>query len=199
VLIEAAILTPLLLLFVMGIIEYGLFFKNVSSASAAAAAGARTAVTQARNAGTGPTFSDSYYNQAFSSTQAAISAISNATPFEVIVYRADPATGRPCNTAYTSACGGSIAAGSAFDTCTECYIWDYSGGAWSLRGSGTPSWPANQQNACGTTAQTDYLGVYVYLRHNMVTGMFGTSQNIREKTVMRLEPVAISGGTACHP
>ncbi len=192
VLLEAALVTPLLLVLLMGIIEYGLYFKNVSSASAAAASGARAAVTQSR--------SNTYSSNAELSVAAALNAISNTTPLEIVVYRADPATGRPCTSAYGSACSSAMANGTSFDLCTECYIWDFTDGSWSIRGGATspsPAWDATNQMACGTVAKNDYLGVYVYLRHNMISGMFGSSQPIKEKTVMRLEPVPVSGGSAC--
>jgi len=159
---------PLLLLLVFGIIEYGLMFKNSSSISAASASGARTAATQPRQNG--------YQNNALAAVRGALSA-SNATPQEVIIYKvALNASNQPINWS-----------NAQISACTTCWRFTYSGGTWTQDSS--RSWPASAQRACGSLDRTDYVGVWIKARHDMVTGMFGSARTLTEKTVMRLEPM----------
>lgn len=189
-LVEAAFVFPVLILLTFGSVEFGIFFKDVSTISSAVAAGARTAVTQSR--------ATDYYTNAQAAVTAALTA-SGSTPVRLVVFRADPATGRPCTTPLTNVavtgvppCTASLASGVDVATCTQCYVWDWSGGSWSLRGgtsAPSPSWPATSQWACGAVATNDYLGVYVEATHPMFTGMFGPTRTIKDSTMMRLEPV----------
>jgi hypothetical protein len=63
--------------------------------------------------------------------------------------------------------------------------------------SGSPSWPATDQEACGAEDSTDYLGVYVRARHVFITGFFQDEQQLSERTVMRLEPLPFTD--ECKP
>ena len=168
-LVEAAIIMPLLLLLVFGIIEYGLLYKDTSTVSAAAASGARTASTQARTSG--------YEVNAAAAVSGALSA-SGATPQQLIIYRVERnGSNQPVNWSNTQITG-----------CTACYkfTWDTTNKRWNTP---TGTWLWSAQQACGSTLLTDYVGVWVQARHGMITGMFGSARTITEKTVMPLEPV----------
>jgi hypothetical protein len=170
VLVEAAFVLPVLMTLVFGIVEFGLMFMNASTVNGATAAGARTAVTQARQA--------TYATSTRDAVTAALDAIKNAEPAVLVIYRADPATGRP----------QGLAAGVPIESCTDrCIVYTWTGGAWGAPTG--PGWEGTAQRACGTTAATDYLGVYVRARHDMVTGFFGSSKQLTDRTMMRLEPV----------
>lgn len=187
-LIEAALVFPLLFSLVLGIIEVGLLLKNQNTVVTATAAGARTAVAQARQNG--------YEVNAQAAAQAVLRA-ATGTPQRLIVYRANGATGRPCgSSSFGVACSSEIPAGASFETCTQCWIFDWNGTTWVKRSS--PQWLPTQQAACGSVAWTDYLGVYVQFRHDDLTGFFGRSRTIREWTMMRLEPVPISPTSPCR-
>lgn len=178
---------PLLLTMIFAIIETGLLLKNQNTVVTATAAGARTAVAQPRQG--------NYEVNATAAAQAVLRG-GTGTPLRVIVYRAHGATGRPCTSAYGSACTAAISPTAAMDTCTQCWIFDWAGTDWVKRAS--PSWPAANQAACGAVALTDYLGVYVEFRHDDLTGFFGAPRTIRESTMMRLEPVPTSPTNPCR-
>lgn len=167
-LVEAAMVTPLLVLLVFGIIEFGLLFKDTSSVAAAAASGARTAATQARTNG--------YQDNVAAAVTGALSSV-GATPQELVVYRVEKnGLNQPVNWSSAQITG-----------CSTCYKFTWSGGQWVP--SGGSGWAAAAQQACGPVATTDYVGVWIKARHDMLTGMFGSARTITEKTVMRLEPV----------
>jgi hypothetical protein len=174
--VEAAIVMPLLMLLVFGIIEWGLAFLSATSTNSAARSGART--------GSALTFNTNYATQAVAAVEQNLrGALPFATPLEVWVYRvqapANPASPTPAEqTGYpfgqTSwVCGAD---------CIK-YTWD---GNNFVYASGT--WPAANQIACGTPTNFDSIGVYLKVRHNFVTNFFGASKVIAEHTVMRLEP-----------
>ncbi len=48
--------------------------------------------------------------------------------------------------------------------------------------------PAASQVGVASRAGFDSVGVYLKVRHNFVTNFFGSSKQIAEHTVMRLEP-----------
>jgi hypothetical protein len=186
-LVEAALVFPLLLTMIFGIIETGLLLKNQNTVVTASAAGARTAVAQPRQG--------DYEVNATAAAQAVLRG-ATGTPVRVIVYRAHGATGRPCTSSYGGACTADIGPTAAMDTCTQCWIFDWAGTGWSKRS--LPTWPAASQAACGSVALTDYLGVYVEFRHDDLTGFFGSARSIKESTMMRLEPVPTSPTSPCR-
>lgn len=181
VLVEAALMLPLALLILFGIIEYGLAFKNAQTVLAATRNGARTAAAQPREA--------DYHTSAAEAVRGALlNAFSGGQIQRLVIYKADPSTGDPTD------------ATDPDDpwTCTaNCYrfTWNQSLGTWV--DTGATSWPGSSQAACGGVADTDYVGVWVQARHDYLTGLFGSSRTLRERTVMRLEPIPESVG--CRP
>lgn len=181
-LVESAIVVPFVLLLLFGIIEYGLVFMDASGYSSSTRSGARAAVAASRN----PTYQD-MTRRAVESTMA---NVSGGSPRTLVVYRADPVTGNP-----------RTWNGRDYTSCSQCWVyrWDGSkptGEKWVDQRTST--WPATSQYACGDAA-TDVLGVWVEGRHDFITGLFGSGMDLRERTVMRLEPQPSSGGAACKP
>jgi len=180
VLIEAAIIMPLLLLVVFGILEYGLLFRTNLTLSESTRAGARVAVAQPRTPGYEMAAAD-----AVSGSLASAGIPDNAIE-ELIIYKANPNT-------------GNHVSGGAPESCTvTCYRfrWDGATQRFVVK-SDSPDWPALSQSACGAESQTDYLGVFVRARHDFVSGFFADSQTLRERTVMRLEPLPLTD--TCRP
>jgi hypothetical protein len=177
--VEFALILPVLLMLVFGIFEFGMLFRADLTVSQAARSGARTAAALPRVA--------SYHTSAANAVTASLqSALTTDEIQYLTIYRANSTTGLPFD-------------GGTYKTCTQCYRfeWNKATKSWTqLSGS---SWLYTAQKACGTEAQTDYIGVYVEARYKFVTGvfrpMFGESSTLKERTVMRLEP--IGSQTAC--
>jgi Flp pilus assembly protein TadG len=163
ILVEAAVIFPLLIFLVLGIVEYALAYRNSLTVSSSTRAGARTASALARNA--------EFADDAVDSVATALTAMPKDRWQEVWVYKADGATGLPVGS-------------TDFSSCTTCvrYAWD--GTAW------TPvqeTWTYSNQNAC--PGEAEYVGVYVKARHEYVTKLFGAGRTLSEHTVMRFEPL----------
>lgn len=185
VLVESAIIVPLIALLLFGIVEYGLAFKNASGYSASTRAGARAGTAAARNS--------TYQDVVRRSVEAAMGNVSDSSPKLLVVYKANPATGDPATWSQPG----------DYTTCQDCWIyrWDATRAVnekWVLQNAGGNTWLAAEQSACGDVA-TDILGVRVEGRHNFVTGFFGAGVDLRERTVMRLEPQPSTGTSTCRP
>jgi hypothetical protein len=203
VLVEAAIVTPLLLVLFIGIFEISLMIRDSGSVSASTSAGARVASADPRDsslpAGCSGACTPST-NFEFIIQQAVTARLKDAgaIPQTLVIYRAYGATGMPCtSTLHVSCTAGMSSTNRALtETCIDCWIYSWNGTAWAKTGGS--GWGASNQAACGDNAKTDYVGIYVRAKHNMVTQVFGTSRTLTEWTMSRLEPVGTAGGsTAC--
>jgi Flp pilus assembly protein TadG len=170
VLVEAAIVLPVLLLIVLGIVEYSLAFKNSLSVTSATRAGARTASAQPRQT--------NFSVNTAAAVATAMTAIDNTSPQVLWIYRAD-ANGLPDSTNFT--------------TCNDCnrYTWNGATRSWTLVYEG---WTASEQNACAGTANS--VGIYVRAQHRFMTNLFGSARTLEDRTVMRLEPIPTSAQCA---
>ncbi len=167
--VEAAIVMPLLMLLVFGIIEWGLAFLSATSTNSAARSGARTASALTQNT--------SYAQQAVLAVEQNLKgALPFATPEELWIYRV------PASATDDS---GFPEGQTSFVCGANCIKYTWNGTSFSLSSG---SWPAASQVACGAATGFDSVGVYLKVRHNFVTNFFGSSKQIAEHTVMRLEP-----------
>jgi hypothetical protein len=176
VLVEAAVIFPLLIFIVLGICEYGLAYRNSLTVSSASRAGARTASALARNT--------NYATDARDAVAAALTALPKDRWQEVWIYDAQkPSEANP----------GMPDSGN-FTTCGQCvrFKWDTGTQAWVADGG---SWSALTQDACA--GEADYVGVYVKAEHQYVTKLFGASRTLQDHTVMRFEP--IPSASVCRP
>ncbi|WP_374967933.1 TadE family protein [Terrabacter sp. BE26] len=170
--VEAAFVMPLILTLALGIVEYGLVFKDKLTMSAAVRAGARTASAEPR---VGSFAADTAAAVAKGST-----ALNMADVTKMWVYKSD-AQGYP------------LGGGSAFTTCTTCITFRWDAGA----GKFTPvsdTWAALTQNACPGDPNHDTIGVYLEVDHKAVSNLFFKSMTLREHVVMTLEPVPVTSG-----
>jgi hypothetical protein len=175
VLVEAAFAFPVLILLVLGILEFGLIFKDALTVTSATRAGARVASALSRQI--------NYQTSTQASVLGLLSPAVNTSGIQYLtIYKADGSTGKPVD--------------GDFETCTTCYryTWNDSTKSWADQGV---SWAWDQQFACGGATDTDYVGVYVRYRHAKLTGLFGSAQTLTDSTVMRLEPIA--SNDACKP
>jgi len=167
VLVEAAIILPLVLIITFGVIEFSSAYQSSSAATASARTAARTASAEA--------LLSNYATDAAAAAATALKTIPSDEPLEMWVYRANTA-------GYPESGGFSICS-------TNCikYAWLPATRAFDVAHPSGGGWPSSTQNACNS-ANWDSVGVYVKLRHKYLTKLFGASITLSDHAVFRLEP-----------
>ncbi len=170
--VEAAIVTPVVMAMLFGIIEFGFFFKDYLSAASSTRAGVRLASANPRYAGFAQATADR--------VQRSGSALDYSTVLDLWVYKANTNNDYPIGY-------------SSFSNCTTCVKFHWNGSKFTPI-SGT-NWPATSQVACvGAGGPPDRIGVYLKLRHQAVTGFVFDSLTVTQFAVMRLEPIPATNG-----
>lgn len=177
VLVEAALVLPVMILVVMGIIEFGFAFASSTTATGSSRSGARLGAAAYATAGTIPANQRAAADQIAATVSADLVGLTSADPVGMLIYRVDkssaegaPVGGFPTNNNINSGCT------------TDCFVYEWDGTemTWSSGGWPTP-------DACGM--ELDSIGVYVLAKHNYITGMIGNHVYVDGETVMRLEPL----------
>jgi Flp pilus assembly protein TadG len=171
--VEAALVTPLLMLMLFGIVELSLLLKDDLSVSAAARAGARTGSALPRFDDGTTDFAQEAADQVAQSAGALdLSAVS------LTIYAADSA-------------GDPKSGGSPADCTQDCVHFTYDTGTSAfVRTSG--SWPASSIDACPGDPGQDAIGVYVSYPHKLPA--LGGTVTLTDRSVMAFEPVAPTQG-----
>lgn len=176
--VEAALVLPVMVLIVVGIIEFGLLFTSYSTTTAATRSGARLAATSYAQAGNVTAAQDAALGQIAAATAADLKVLNNGVPVGMAVYKVDPAS---ADGAPIGGYPGADMVGGCTTSCVK-FTWnpttktmDNSSGSWT------------NADACGTSV--DSIGVYVQTKHNYITGFFGKTKAVSGHTVMRLEPL----------
>lgn len=173
--VEFAIAAPLLVLLFFGVLEMGGLLKTRSQLTDASREGARVAAAQPREVG--------YQNSSLAAIEGIIATSTGEIIDYVVIYKADPATGEP-------------ASGEAVEACNiDCWRYERVAGGFEQKLIAT--WPAANQEACGGVSDTDWIGVYIRGHHDFITGLVGTTRTFTDRTIMRLEPMAL--GEQCRP
>lgn len=177
-LIEAAFITPVFLVLLFGIVEFGLAFSDYLTLSNAVRAGARTASS-----------SGSTSNADFTILKTVASeggAIKRSAIQWIVVYKAGghgelPSSTCQSGTPVAGVCNVYVAADLARPESD-----------FGCQG-GRPD-----RYWCPTTRKTaqkvanggppDYIGVWIRVDHQWVTGMFGTAKTLTDGAVVRIEP-----------
>ena len=173
--VEAAIVTPVFLLLVVGIIEFGLVFKDQLAVTSAVRAGARIASAEPRIS--------TFATDAAAQVGREGSALNMKDVNSLWVYQAD-ASGHP------------MGAGGTFASCsTNCvqFAWSSAQGQFVQTGG---AWASSSQNACQSTQ--DSVGVYLSFNHGSVTDVFFSTMKLSSYTVMRLEPIPTMQAGGCR-
>jgi Flp pilus assembly protein TadG len=173
-LVEAAIILPVVLLIVFGIIEWGLAFKDALTVSSATRAGVRTASAMPRQSNMAA--------QTKAAVEKAVAALPNGSIQQMWIYKADPSTGYPDG-------------GSSFSGCTTCFVYSWDTATQKFVSAGSQTWNYASQSAC--SGAVDSVGIYLKVNHALITGFFGNNVVLKDHTVMNLEPVPSSSG--CGP
>lgn len=185
--VEAALVFPVLLVMSLGLAELGLLFQDALNLTTVTRSATRLASVEGRQNATNP---HQYADDAAAAAGAALANVSSAGIQELWIYKAD-AAGLPVDNR-----AGSAQHGFGVD-CATCWIytWQASSRSWTLttRGNGWPATGAGSQDACAADPP-DSLGVFVKIQHRMITGIFGSATALTDYTVTRLEPVPSNAG-----
>jgi len=168
--VEAALITPLFVLMVFGIIEFGLVFKDWLAVTSTVRAGARMASAEPRTA--------TFASDAAAQVAREGTALQMSNVKELWVYKAN-SDGSPV--------GGT----TAFNACSTCVKFRWNGTSFTQTSS---SWTSLQQNACQGDANRDTIGVFLKIDHPVVTGLFFKTLTLKDHTVMALEPIPTTTG-----
>jgi Flp pilus assembly protein TadG len=177
--IEAAIILPVLMVFLLGIIEFGLVYATGATATGSSRTGARLA---AASFGPNKATMQSASNDVASAVSSDLTSLTSAVPVGMIVYKVDststsgaPSGGFPArNDSMTGGCTSS------------CYRYTWNAATKKMVAASSPGW--TNPSVC-TAASTDSVGVWVLVRHSYLTGLIGRYNYVAGKTIMRLEPV----------
>lgn len=180
--VEAALITPLLMLLLFGIVEFGLLFKDYLAVTSASRAGVRIASAEPRLA----TFAQHAADQVMREG----AALSANNVQEIWIYKAQ--------TTGTNA-GYPVGGDKNFTSCTACVKFHVNASTGVATAYST-TWLAAQQNACPDTTTRDAVGVFVQYRHPAVTGLIFKEWVLSDYTVMNLEPFVVTSATQpCKP
>lgn len=165
-LLEFALVLPLIVLFVVGIAEFGLAFKDFLSVSNAAREGARIA----SSAGNEPTADCSV----LAGLSDSLTALDLQQLERVEIFRGIPGGGQdPTKTnVYTYVTGDPAVCANW----TQSVLWD----------------PTTRNTITGPTSPLDIIGVKLVYDHDWITnlGPFGGTLQLEQATITRLEPEA---------
>ena len=187
--VEFALVVPLLLTFLLGTVELGMYMKDYVSMSSSVRAGARTASASA-DAGPGtceasaspppcsPATAPKFAQAAADTMQTAGMAMNSDDIQWVMIYKANSAGFPGSGTSIPTSCPAN---------CVK-YVWD--SGLNTFRFA-SGSWASASVNAC--VNQSDSVGVALRADHNWMTGLvgglMGGDKVMTERTVMKFEPL----------
>lgn len=166
-LVETVIVIPLVLLIVFGIVEFSAAYHDASVTSDASRAGGRIASAQARN--------PAYATNAAESVAAALKTLPANAPQELWIYKAN-------NHGYPGT-------SDDFVSCTtKCirFQWDTESDDWNYDAPTGDGWLSSTHQVCAEPF--DQIGIYVKIRHEFVTNLFGATIDLDDHAVFRFEP-----------
>lgn len=174
--VEAALITPVLIFLVFGMIDFGMLFKDYLAVTSASRAGVRIASAEPRQA----TFAQDAANQVLKEG----GALNEPDITSVWVYKAGT--------------NGYPSGRSDFAACSVCVKFTplVVGGVWTMKQQSN-TWPATTQNACSGDVNRDSIGVYVKYAHEATVGLFFDTFDLQDYSVMSLEPVTVAA--TCKP
>jgi len=177
--VEAAIVTPVVMVLLFGIIELGFVFKDYLAVAGAVRAGVRTASANPRMA--------SFAQVAANKVAQTGGAMNFSDVKQLWVFKVDPTTNKTIG--FTN-----------FSDCSYCvkFRWDSGTNAF-VPITGGDTWASTTQNACSLSigGPLDRIGVYLQLKHDPFTGLVLQTIYISEASILSLEPMPVSSG--CKP
>jgi hypothetical protein len=177
-LVEAAFISPVFLLVLFGVIEFGAAYRDYLTVNNAAVAATRQEAVQGANI------------QADWLTLQAIRKASNAFPLQdiryVVVWKA---------TGPTDSVPASCKTSGQANLCNRFTVSDMtagSGASWKCQSPDPIQYwcPTSRKVALSSNSGNgpDYLGVYIEMGHPYITGFFGRSVTLSASSITKLEP-----------
>lgn len=189
--VETALVTPVLIIVLLGIVELPMLIRDYVAVSSAARTGARVAASSPDAGNCVPNSADVTpcpANGVPNFVQIAADAVSrNGTALPpqsikvVLVYKANAAGFPGALTSMPASCAGV--------TSCVAYTWNETAGKFKYS-SGT--WDSRTVNAC-FPSNVDSVGVQVIAEHQFLSGLLGASLEMSEHTVMNFEPLPPGG------
>ncbi len=184
--VETALLTPVLLVVLLGIIEVPMLIRDHVAVTSAARTGARVAaaepgcIPKPLGPACPPPAPAPFGKLAADAVARNGTALSPESIRSVMVYKAN-ADGYPGSLgSMPSSCAG-------ITSCLD-YTWNATAGAFAHT-SGT--WDRQTVNAC-FPSNVDAVGVQVIAEHKFLSGRLGASMTMSEHTVMNFEPLPVN-------
>jgi len=195
--VEAALITPVLLFVVLGIFEFGLIYRDYLTSSDATADAARSGAVQGNRTRYIQVGEGEVGVSADFSVAAALRNAMAGIPIEsierIVIFRADrPGAGAPLEQV-PAVCKAGVSSAAA-----QCNAYDprdafeavQEGDAsyFLCSGSGAAcGWPPQGREDGPSVWDIDYLGVYLRIERPYITGLFGDSMVLETASVQRLE------------
>lgn len=177
-LVESALITPVLMLFVFGIFEFGFAFRDYLAVANSTRDGARAASVAGSDA-------DADY-RTLRAIQRASSALPEGALNYIVIYKASGPDAEP-----DASCLGTSQTGM----CNVYYPSDFSRPADEFGCAASSIAPlAPDRFWCPTDRETsvgaglDYVGVYIEIDHSYITGLFGSGVTFDDTIVLKVEP-----------
>jgi hypothetical protein len=181
--IEAAFVTPVFLLMLFGILEYGLLFRDNLTTNNASQEGARAASVGGR--------APQADYLTLETIEHGIAAMGLERLNYVVVFNATTVgyelpDGHLCHTqSVTDVCNRYVPADFALELVDG--VGDPTGAFGCVTGSADSAWCPTSRRA-GLGDDSDLVGLYVNTTHDYLTGFFGETQILDATTVIRVEP-----------
>jgi Flp pilus assembly protein TadG len=186
---EAAILTPLFVVLLFGILEYGGAFRDYLTLNNATTAGVRQLSISANSV-------DADY-QLIQTLAKQSAALPRSEILHIVVFHATTPTSTP-----TAACmSGTPSIGTGTTYTDACNVYTSTAFSW---GSTSPNWGCGAVAAdrywCPTVrkaAQTgpngppDFVGLYMQVDHPYITGLFGNHILLAKTSIIKIEPQSL--------
>ena len=174
--VEAAFVTPVFFMLVLGLIELGLYMNDYLAAANTVRAGARVASSSGNDI-----YADYGIAQAVNRESA---AIPRGQLQYVVVYKAN---------GFGAAPSATCKAGTRVNNSCNVYRpadLDKPKAKWGcIAGEALDdAWCPTTRKVSSTGTGSEYVGIYVKVSHPWVTKMFGTQKDISDTSVIRLEP-----------
>lgn len=182
ILVEFAIVAPMLVLVVVGVLEFGLGWRDNLSVTNAGRAGVRTVAS-------GGDERHADYD-ALQAIRGAIDGIRNTQIDHVVIYESTTSDGAPSATC--AAGTSSTVVGSRCNVYTAAQLTnlvpaDFTGPT-DCGGAPDRFYCPMTDRETDFDVGTSYVGVYVQVRRDFITGVFPGSITIKDHSVMRLDP-----------
>ncbi|MCD9622651.1 TadE family protein [Rhabdothermincola salaria] len=195
--VEMALVSPILFTLLLAVFEYGLVYRDILTAADAASDGARVGSQQGNDVlVTGATADYTIVD----AVRMGLAGLDPESIERIVVYQAGPPSDGSPLSQVPAACrtgGSSTAADCNVYLPATAFVAIQDGDVefFECVDAGDPAcgWDPTTRVDGPTVADIEYLGVYVEVRHDYLTGLFGSAFDIERASITRIEPGDLSG------